>query len=410
MAAQHVLVVPRSGGARWSGALLMALAVTGCFERDAALGTETGALVNGAVTANLVITNDWGAGYVAEMRMSNTGAATTSWATGVQLGGSTVTNAWNASIATSGGSITATNLGHNASIPAATTAMWGFQGSGSGRPSLTSLTVNGGAPPPDGPPPPDAPPPDAPGNPPPNSPPLPNVNGSTCERFDTLFSTDRRYYVMNNVFNDAPGSQCITASGAGFTVTSANHNIATNGAPAAYTAFVYGCHFGTCTSNSGLPRVVSTITSIPSSFAVRPGGSAWDAAYDVWFDRGANTMTRNNALEMMIWLGSANVQPIGSQVDTATIAGATWQVWYTAGASPPVISYRRVPTTNSMSTFDIIEFVQDAQRRNAGTGRLPANGAPALNSAWFLTSVQAGFELWQGGAGAAVTSFAAGVN
>jgi hypothetical protein len=160
-----------------------------------------------------------------------------------------------------------------------------------------------------------------------------------------------------------------------------------------------------------MPKVVSSITSIPSSFAVRPAGTAWDAAYDIWFDHTTNTTTRNNGLEMMIWLGFANVQPIGSQVATANLAGATWQVWYSPGSSPPVISYRRTPTTTSMPTFDIKEFVNDAMRRNAATGTspLPPSGTPVLNAAWFLTSVQAGFELWQGGTNAAVTSFAAAV-
>ena len=68
------------------------------------------------------------------------------------------------------------------------------------------------------------------------NPPQPSFNGSTCNNFGTIFSSGNVYYVMNNVFNDAANSQCITASGTGFTVTSANHDIATNGAPAAYTA------------------------------------------------------------------------------------------------------------------------------------------------------------------------------
>ena len=68
------------------------------------------------------------------------------------------------------------------------------------------------------------------------SPPVPSFNGPTCNQFGTIFSSGNVYYVMNNVFNDAANSQCITASGTGFTVTSANHDIATNGAPAAYTA------------------------------------------------------------------------------------------------------------------------------------------------------------------------------
>ena len=242
------------------------------------------------------------------------------------------------------------------------------------------------------------------------NPPQPSLNGSTCNNFGTIFSSGNVYDVMNNVFNDAQGSQCMTASGTGFTVTTANHNIATNGAPASYTAFVRGCHFGTCTQGSNLPRVVSSITSVSSLFTVRPAGTAWDAAYDIWFDRAANTTTRNNAMEMMIWLNSTGVQPIGSQVDTATLAGATWQVWYAPGASPPVITFRRQATTNSMPLFDIKEFMTDAMSRNASTGRKPANGRPALSTAWFMTSVQAGFELWKGGAGAAGATFGVQVN
>ena len=112
----------------------------------------------------------------------------------------------------------------------------------------------------------------------------------------------------------------------------------------------------------------------------------------------------------MIWLSSTGVQPIGSQVDTATIAGATWQVWYTAGASPPVISYRRSPTTASMPLFDIKRFMTDAMNRNAGSGTRPRTGSAVLDPAWFLTSVQAGLELWKGGASAAGTTFGVSVN
>lgn len=91
-------------------------------------------------------------------------------------------------------------------------------------------------------------------------------------------------------------------------------------------------------------------------------------------------------------------------------SGNARQVWYAPGASPPVITYRRQQTTSSMPLFDIKEFMTDAMSRNASTGTKPANGRPALNTAWFMTSVQAGFELWRGGAGAAGTTFGVSVN
>src|SRR6185436_16665599 len=123
----------------------------------------------------------------------------------------------------SGSQLTASNLSYNAAIPSTLAAVWGFQGAGSGRPTLTSLSVTGGSGSGGG------------GLP---TPPQPSLSGSTCDNFGTIFSSGNVYFVMNNVFNDAMGSQCITASGSGFTVTTANHNIATNGAPASYVAFV----------------------------------------------------------------------------------------------------------------------------------------------------------------------------
>lgn len=239
--------------------------------------------------------------------------------------------------------------------------------------------------------------------------PVPSITGSTCENFGTIFSSGNLYFVMNNVFNDTATSQCFAVAGTGFTVTTANHNIAPNGLPATYVAIVRGCHFGNCSANSDLPKLVSTITSAPTSFAVHTAGDIWDASYDVWFDHTTNTTSRNNGLELMIWLDSAGVMPIGNQVDTATIAGASWQVWYSASASPPVISYRRATATASVS-FDLELFMADAMTRNTATGKAPAGGSPALDAAWYMTSIQAGFELWKGGQGAAVTSFAAAIH
>src|ERR1051325_7052083 len=209
----------------WFPCLALA-AIAACADPDAPTSSTTAtdaALTSGSVTANLVITNDWGSGYTAEVRMVNSGTPTTAWTTVVNLGGSSLTNAWNASTTVSGSQLTASNLSYNAAIPTTLTAVWGFQGAGSGRPTLTSLSVtgggggsgsgrgsgsgsgsgSGGALPP---------------------PPQPSLSGSTCDNFGTIFSSGRVYFVMNNVFNDAMGSQCITANGSGFTVTTANHN------------------------------------------------------------------------------------------------------------------------------------------------------------------------------------------
>jgi cellulose binding protein with CBM2 domain len=103
-------------------ALLLGAALFACAEPapsgdSTQVGTQGQALTSGSVTAELIITNDWGSGYTADIRMSNSGAATTSWTTTVNLGGSTVVNAWNAATSISNGQLVASNLSYNAAIP-----------------------------------------------------------------------------------------------------------------------------------------------------------------------------------------------------------------------------------------------------------------------------------------------------
>jgi len=57
-----------------------------------------------------------------------------------------------------------------------------------------------------------------------------------------------------------------------------------------------------------------------------------------------------------------------------------------------VISYVRQQTTNSLD-INVAEFTNDAVARGH------------VQATWYLTSVQFGFEPWQGGPGLAVNSF-----
>jgi len=94
----------------------------------------------------------------------------------------------------------------------------------------------------------------------------------------------------------------------------------------------------------------------------------------------------------MIWLNrQGSIQPVGSRIATVNIAGGTWEVWY-GNIGWNVISYVRTSTTNSLS-FAVDEFFRDAVGRGYA------------QRAWYLTSIQAGFEPWVGGAGLAVNNF-----
>jgi hypothetical protein len=216
-----------------------------------------------------------------------------------------------------------------------------------------------------------------------------------CEKFAATTIQNGQYIVMNNVWG-ANTAQCIDVNqSGGFTVTTANHNNATNGAPAAYPAIYAGCHYANCTTGSTLPRQASSSgfadisTSVNMSY---PSSGTWNAAYDIWMDPTARTDGQNTGIEIMIWLNrQGSIQPIGSRVGTANLLGATWDVWF-GNPGWNVASYVRQTPTTSLS-FTVDTFVTDAINRGYA------------QRSWYLTSVQAGFEPWIGGAGLTVNSF-----
>src|SRR5690606_41914541 len=73
-----------------------------------------------------------------------------------------------------------------------------------------------------------------------------------CEKWGTTTIQGGKYVVQNNNWG-SDIQQCITVTDTGFTVSQANHNKPTNGAPGAYPSVFAGCHYGTCSSGSRLP-------------------------------------------------------------------------------------------------------------------------------------------------------------
>ena len=212
-----------------------------------------------------------------------------------------------------------------------------------------------------------------------------------CEKFGSTKIQGGRFVVQNNEWGANDG-QCISVSDNGFAITSGNHNVPTNGAPAAYPSIYAGCHYGNCSSGSGLPLRVSSMGTVSSSVGYTTAGGSWNASYDLWFDPNPNQSGQNTGAELMIW-GSHQgpPQPIGSKVGTANLAGTGWDVWV-GNIGWNVISYVRQQTTNSLN-LNLTEFTRDAVQRGS------------VQDSWYMTSAQFGFEPWQGGPGLAVNSF-----
>jgi Glycosyl hydrolase family 12/Cellulose binding domain len=221
-----------------------------------------------------------------------------------------------------------------------------------------------------------------------------------CDTYGSTTIAGGKYVVMNNNWGDST-QQCINVTSTGFSITTASHNKAQNGAPGAYPAIYAGCHYANCSTGSSLPmqtsdsRFSGISTSVSMSYP--NNGSVFDASYDIWFDPTPRTDGQNTGAELMIWLNhTGSVQPVGSKVGTANIAGGTWDVWE-GNSGWNVISYVRQSATSSIS-FNVDNFWSDVVGRGYG------------QRSWYMTSVQAGFEPWVNGTGLAVNSFSYSVS
>ena len=213
------------------------------------------------------------------------------------------------------------------------------------------------------------------------------------------------YTVQNNEY-DSSASECVTTDGgADFTVANSSIANATNGSPGSYPSIYQGCHWGSCSSGglTSSPVQVSALTTgkVTSSWSTtQPGGSsAYDVAYDIWFNQTPTTSGQPNGTEIMVWLNhNGSVQPFGSEVaSNVSLGGHTYNVWEGNQSSWDTVTYDMTSPATSVSNLDIGTLAQDSVSRGY------------TKSSWYLIDVEAGFELWQGGAGLVTNSFSVSV-
>jgi chitodextrinase len=218
---------------------------------------------------------------------------------------------------------------------------------------------------------------------------------SVCTATGTLPINNGEYTLQANEWNSS-ASQCVTATGGtAWSLSTANFNLSTSGAPATYPSLYKGCHWGACTTSSGLPIQISQLGSATSSWStVQPASGAYDVAYDLWINSTPTTTGQPDGTEIMIWLNSrGGVQPFGSQTGTSSAAGHNWNVWTGQQTSWKIISYVLQGGGTSFSNLDVKAMINDAVSRGS------------VNPSHYLIDAEAGFEIWQGGQGLATNSF-----
>ena len=207
--------------------------------------------------------------------------------------------------------------------------------------------------------------------------------------------------VQNNEWGSGEPESIATTGNAGFTVVNSAIANATNGAPGGYPSIYSGCHWGNCT-RGGLAAHPVPVTALSKPGTVRtswsttqPGGnSAYDVAYDIWFNQTPTTTGQPNGAELMVWINHrGGVEPYGTRVGTSDINGVSYQVWEGAQSWGDTISYVRNDPTASVKNLDVGGLAEDALHRGY------------IHSSWYLMDVEAGFELWRGGTGLATNSF-----
>lgn len=207
------------------------------------------------------------------------------------------------------------------------------------------------------------------------------------------------YTLQNNEWGSS-ARECITTDGnADFTVANSSIANATNGAPGGYPSLYKGCRWGACTQDSGFPVQVANIragTVTTSWSTTQPGGSnVYNVAYDIWFNQTPTTSGHPNGAELMIWLNrNGPVHPAGSQVaSNVSLGGRSYDVWGGRMSGWKAVSYAMTSGTTSVGNLDLQPLVADAVSRGY------------IQDSWYLIDVEAGFEIWQGGAGLATDSF-----
>jgi cellulose 1,4-beta-cellobiosidase len=133
------IVRRRTAALAAAGALVVASgAVAAAMSTTAASAATAGCSVNYTASS-------WDTGFTANVTITNTGPALSSWTLGWTFAGNQkVTSGWNATVTQSGAAVTASSLSYNGAIATGGTQSFGFQATYSGtNASPTAFTLNG---------------------------------------------------------------------------------------------------------------------------------------------------------------------------------------------------------------------------------------------------------------------------
>jgi hypothetical protein len=222
---------------------------------------------------------------------------------------------------------------------------------------------------------------------------MPHVN-ETCTAYDQIFLG--KYWVNNNVWgadNGASGSQCIwqTCESGNTIGWGTSWDWSGDGSVLSYASTVLGWHWGWeeqegNVTSSGLPVQLSSGRNITCgwTFDATTDGTI-NVSYDLWAHSTSNPDYQTDPNhEIMVWLYRAGgAGPIGSLVTDVVVDGTTWGLYEGNNSYWQVHSFVRNSNTNS-ATLNLMSFLDALVSRGS------------MSSSQYLTSIQAGTEVYNG--------------
>jgi Glycosyl hydrolase family 12 len=219
----------------------------------------------------------------------------------------------------------------------------------------------------------------------------------TCTRWQALHVTgsDGHPYVVRNKpsINHNDRGMCLSFSGqdAAFTVVR-SPGYADSPKVRAYPYIGTGCFEGACAPlHPGVLPLAGALGNYTVSWATTtpPDSGKWDSSLDLWLGPHIGIGT----YEIMIWLQYSGPSWWVGQYPAVWIDGAKWyEVPHTTPDGRYYMSFRRATPANS-ATLQIAPFMAAARKLGA------------VSPTALLWAAQAGFEIWSGGKGLAVTNF-----
>lgn len=222
-----------------------------------------------------------------------------------------------------------------------------------------------------------------------------NVLCKPYQHIKTRSKKGPQYIIRNDNFGHK--RECLKNRGNGpnFMVTRSGATVR-HAEPVAYPNIFYGCSWGICTAHSGLPRRIGEVRSLVTSWSIRRHVSGtWGAGYDIWFDRGRRTTGQSKGAELMIWLDSRGFPPNRWPIVVVDHVRYHLAHWMTGshGKRWNYIQFRRVHSAAHVTNIKVESFIRVAEHYGY------------IKPHWWLTSVEAGFEIWKGGVGLGTKSF-----